>query len=41
MSYTHMIDMSICIQANDKIITLLKLDCMVADKGHRKYNHIV
>ena len=29
--------MSICIQANDKIITLLKLDCMVADKGHRKY----
>ena len=29
--------MSICIQANDQIITLLKLDCMEADKGHCKY----
>ena len=26
---------------NDKIIDLLKPDCMVAEKGHHKNNHIV
>ena len=40
MSYTHMIDKR-CIQANDKMITLLKPDCMVAEKGHHKDVYIV
>ena len=39
--YTHKIDMSRCIQANDEIITLLKLDCTMAEKGQHKSNHIV
>ena len=40
MSYTHMLDMR-CIQANDKIIALLKPGCTVAEKGHLKNNYIV
>ena len=40
MSYTHMIDMR-CIQANDKMITLLKPDCTVTEKGHHKDDYIV
>ena len=38
--HTHMIDMR-CIQANDKMITLLKPDCTVAEKGHHKDDYIV
>ena len=40
MSYTHMIDMR-CIQANNKMITLLKPDCTVAEKGHHKDDYIL
>ena len=40
MSYTHMIDKR-CIQANDKMITLLKPDCTVTEKGHYKDDYIV
>ena len=31
----------ICIEANDKLITLLKPDCTVAEKGRHKNDHIV
>ena len=41
MSYTHTIDMSRYIQANDKIITLLKMDCTMAEKGHHKNDYNV
>ena len=30
-----------CIQENDKMITLLKPDCTVAEKGRRKDDYIV